>query len=169
MDGGVSRVRETAVVLSFRDRFVRSSQFVELFREGMALVDETAIYLDRQGRTDSKALPQAAAALFAPESMRLTARLMQVASWLLTQRAVANGDITALQAQTHRGTVGLTAQSRCEAASFGELPETFRRLIADSHRIHMRILHLDKLMKQAIHQDNGLMERTEVVRLASTA
>ena len=39
--------------------------------------------------------------------MRLTTRLMQIASWLLVQRAVAEGEITADQAQAEKNRVRL--------------------------------------------------------------
>ena len=42
--------------------------------------------------------------------MRLTTRLMQIASWLLVQRAVAEGEITPDQALREKNRVRLTAQ-----------------------------------------------------------
>ena len=59
----------------------------------MDLVEETAAYLDGAGRQESKLLSRNAALAYAAESMRLTTRLMQVASWLLVQRAVREGDM----------------------------------------------------------------------------
>src|SRR5882762_2194224 len=73
--------------------FARSELFERTFQEGMELVEETAAYLDGGGRQDSKLLSRAAALAYASESMRLTTRLMQVASWLLVQRAVREGDM----------------------------------------------------------------------------
>jgi len=63
--------------------FARSELFDRTFQEGMDLVEETAAYLDGAGRQDSKLLSRSAALAYAAESMRLTTRLMQVASWLL--------------------------------------------------------------------------------------
>jgi len=80
-DGTVWRA---AVVLDF----ARSELFDRTFQEGMALVEETASYLDGPGRQESKSLERRLALGYAGESMRLTTRLMQVASWLLVQRAV---------------------------------------------------------------------------------
>src|SRR5437667_4598328 len=71
--------------------FARSELFERTFQEGMGLVEETAAYLDGAGRQDSKLLSRNAALAYASESMRLTTRLMQVASWLLVQRAVREG------------------------------------------------------------------------------
>src|SRR5678809_807246 len=68
--------------------FARSELFERTFQEGMELVEQTATYLDGEGRQESKLLSRNAALAYAAESMRLTTRLMQVASWLLVQRAV---------------------------------------------------------------------------------
>ncbi|HQT54616.1 MAG TPA: DUF1465 family protein, partial [Phenylobacterium sp.] len=73
--------------------FARSELFDRTFQEGMDLVEETAGYLDGSGRQESKLLSRNAALAYAGESMRLTTRLMQVASWLLVQRAVREGDM----------------------------------------------------------------------------
>ena len=73
--------------------FAQSELFDRTFQEGMDLVEETAGYLDGSGRQESKLLSRSAALAYAAESMRLTTRLMQVASWLLVQRAVREGDM----------------------------------------------------------------------------
>tara|TARA_R110000868_G_scaffold101630_2_gene279697 strand:- start:13981 stop:14511 length:531 start_codon:yes stop_codon:yes gene_type:complete len=74
--------------------FATSEMFGKLFREGMDLVEETASYLDGTGRDDAKSLNRAGALSYATESMKLTTRLMQAASWLLAQRAVAEGEMS---------------------------------------------------------------------------
>ena len=80
--------------ISFAGRAAASNQFKTLYSEGMGLVEETASYLDGSGRAASKVLPRMASVLYAAESMRLTTRLMQMASWLLLQRAVNNGEMS---------------------------------------------------------------------------
>src|SRR5476651_1109077 len=84
-------------VSNVRD-FARSDLFDRTFKEGMALVEETAAYLDGDGRRDSRLLSREDALMYAGESMRLTTRLMQIASWLLVQRAVREGDMEAQDA-----------------------------------------------------------------------
>src|ERR1700691_4784360 len=69
--------------VSFGERLANSQIFADLFRVGMSLVEETATYLDGPGRHDSKKRERAGALAYATESMRLTTRLMQLASWLL--------------------------------------------------------------------------------------
>src|ERR1041384_6365416 len=91
--------------------FARSELFERTFEEGMALVEETAAYLDGPGRQDSKLLSRNAALAYASESMRLTTRLMQVASWLLVQRAVREGDMAPGAACEDRYRIGIEAVS----------------------------------------------------------
>src|SRR5438067_13530459 len=78
----------------FSEKLASSAAFSALFREGMDLVEETAAYLDGAGRTEAKALDRSASLTYATESMRLTTRVMQLASWLLLHRAVKEGEIT---------------------------------------------------------------------------
>ena len=66
--------------------------FERTFREGMDLIAEVSAYLDGIGRLESRRLSREAAADYAAESMRLTTRLMQVASWLMVQRSVREGE-----------------------------------------------------------------------------
>jgi regulator of CtrA degradation len=135
-----------AVMLSFRDRFTASPQFHALFREGMALVEKAADYLDSQGRRDAKTLKAPARLAYNNETMRLTTRLLQIASWLLLKRAVANGEITPEDVRNHKRRVRLIPQSASHPDGFAELPETLKSLIAASHALHERILRLDRLM-----------------------
>src|SRR5215208_1598510 len=139
--------------VDFGKTFVGSDGFKALFREGMLLVEDTAAYLDGPGRDESKALSRHAALTYASESMRLTTRLMQIASWLLVQRAVAEGEITPDQAQAEKNRVRLGSSELVTGlAEFDALPGRLRDLIALSVRLHARILHLDRLLSEATSQ-----------------
>src|SRR3990170_1597613 len=94
--------------VSFGERLANSQAFADLFRDGMALVEETATYLDGPGRAESKKLERSAALAYATESMRLTTRLMQLASWLLLHRAVKEGEMSLAQANKEKAKVKLT-------------------------------------------------------------
>ena len=96
-------------LVSFGQRLANSQVFSTLFREGMALVEETAAYLDGPGRKQAKALARSAALAYATESMRLTTRLMQLASWLLLHRAVKEGEMSLAQAHKEKAKVKLAA------------------------------------------------------------
>jgi len=125
--------------------FARSELFQRTFQEGMDLVEETAGYLDGAGRQASKLLSRNAALAYAAESMRLTTRLMQVASWLLVQRAVREGDMPALAACEDR--YRLTGEEVCRATGEAEgLPGELILLLDRSERLYERVRHLDRRM-----------------------
>jgi regulator of CtrA degradation len=148
MSLSLSRPFETDPV-SFAETFVLSEAFRELFREGMGLVEETAAYLDGAGREESRLLPRYGALAYASESMRLTTRLMQIASWLLVHRAVAENEITTDQARNEKNRVKLTVHDSISSPEqIALLPESLRALIDISERLHARIMHLDVLMSQ---------------------
>lgn len=129
----------------FIHRLAGSAAFKALFREGMTLVEEAAAYLDGPGREESRLLSRAAALAYSTESMRLTTRLMQVASWLLLQRAVNEGELTWGQAQADRLRVKLSRQDfGCAPDMFEQLPPTLRTLSKRSLRMQERVIHLDQ-------------------------
>jgi regulator of CtrA degradation len=131
--------------IPFIQRLAVSGAFKDLFREGMTLVEEAASYLDGPGRTESRGLSRSAALAYSTESMRLTTRLMQVASWLLLQRAVNEGELTSSQAQAERVRVKLSRQEYgCAPEVFEQLPPTLRSLSKRSLRIQERVIHLDQ-------------------------
>src|SRR5258708_26119556 len=88
------RFQSDGALVQFSERLTNSTAFGNLFREGMDLVEETAAYLDGVGRSEAKALDRSVSLTYATESMRLTTRLMQLASWLLLHRAVKEGEMT---------------------------------------------------------------------------
>ncbi len=136
--------------ISFARNFVKSDAFMQLFREGMGLVESTANYLDGDGRQESAALPREVSLIYATESMRLTTRLMQIASWLLVQRAVAEGEMTAEQARSENNKVRI-AESMLQptSAEAARLPERLRDLIAHSMRLQDRISRIETQMTAA--------------------
>lgn len=128
--------------VSFGERLAASQSFSRLFRDGMKLVEETAAYLDGPGRQDSKLLDRAASLAYATESMRLTTRLMQLASWLLLHRAVNEGEMSLAQANKERVRVKLPTEERPEDASL-MLPVPLHDLIARSKKLKDQIQRLD--------------------------
>ncbi len=127
--------------------FARSELFERTFKEGMALVEETAGYLDGPGRAASKRLSRAAALAYAGESMRLTTRLMQVASWLLVQRAVRDGEIQLGEASSEKyRLISREPQPTTSFAGSDELPESLKSLIIRGSAIYERVRRLDETM-----------------------
>jgi len=129
--------------VSFGARLAASQSFSALFREGMKLVEETASYLDGPGRKESKKLDRAGALSYATESMRLTTRLMQLASWLLLHRAVNEGEMSLAQANKEKTKVKLAAGEPIDHAAIKPLPEHLRRLIERAQKLHDDVRRLD--------------------------
>ncbi len=138
--------------VDFAARFAGSETFRALFREGMDLVEETASYLDGPGRAESRGLSRAASLIYATESMRLTTRLMQLASWLLLQRAVNEGEMTQEQAGLEKTKVRIEDRGGDRSGpGWDEVPVTLRDLVDRSRRLQDRIRRLD----DAIYADEA--------------
>jgi regulator of CtrA degradation len=133
--------------ISFGEKLAASEQFLFLFQEGMDLVSRAAAYLDGDGREEAKFLPRPAAVAYAVESMRLTTRLMQAASWLLLQRAVNEGELTRAEASAEKRRIRLSEQEIASNTDIlAKLPLRLRDLIGLSLRLQARIIHLDLLI-----------------------
>jgi regulator of CtrA degradation len=143
--------------VQFGERLASSQAFADLFRDGMALVEETATYLDGLGRQESKKLERAAALAYATESMRLTTRLMQLASWLLLHRAVKEGEMSLAQAGKEKSKVKLSGTDMHDSTNIELLPEALRRLIERTQKLYANVRRLD-----ATIYNQGAAERPAV-------
>lgn len=146
MNGFDVTFRDERDWVNFGDTYVTSEAFKVLFREGMTMVEEAAAYLDGVGREESRLMSRDGTLAYASESMRLTTRLMQIASWLLVQRAVSEGELTPAEAMQEKTRVRLSTAESFRGDVFGILPATLQDLIVRSRRLHGRILHLDGLI-----------------------
>jgi regulator of CtrA degradation len=144
--------------------FAASALFERTFDEGMALVEETARYLDGRGRDESSRLQRKAALVYAGESMRVTTRLMQAASWLLIQRAVHEGDMTPEDAAQERYRLGgreICMGKREEGIE--EMPAKLIDLLERSESLYKRIARLDDVLFRRTQSGTGV--RTHFKRL----
>jgi regulator of CtrA degradation len=132
-----------AALVHFSERLTNSAAFGALFREGMDLVEETAAYLDGVGRAEAKALDRSVSLTYATESMRLTTRLMQLASWLLLHRAVKEGEMTLIQANREKTKVKLSAADPSPDDMLSKLPPQLQELIVRSMTLQTKVRRLD--------------------------
>ncbi|MEM7069695.1 MAG: DUF1465 family protein [Pseudomonadota bacterium] len=130
--------------VNLAEKFANSEKFKVLFQDGMNLVEESANYLDGNGREDAKVLSRTAAMLYGSESMRLTTRLMQLASWLLLQRAANEGEMSREQLLEEKGKIKLAETvNKTDHPSWNELPENFIGLVSRSLTLQNRVITLD--------------------------
>jgi regulator of CtrA degradation len=137
------RSQGEAALVQFSERLTNSAAFGALFREGMDLVEETAAYLDGVGRSEAKALDRSVSLTYATESMRLTTRLMQLASWLLLHRAVKEGEMTLIQANREKTKVKLSAADPSPDDMLLKLPQQLQELIVRSMTLQAKVRRLD--------------------------
>jgi len=143
----MSGLSDNPTTIDFFARFTASETFDKVFKEGMGLVEETANYLDGLGRQDARLLDRHGAIAYATESMRLTTRLMQLASWLLLQRAIAAGEMTTEDARKEKHRISLSDIGRGNALTGSEqMPEALKDLVEHSLRLHMRVQKLDAML-----------------------
>lgn len=155
--------------------FTASKLFAKTFREGMDMVEETAAYLDGSGRQDSKQLGRNDALIYASQSMRLTTRLMQVASWLLVQRALKEGEMTGAEARAEKYRLVPERESDVQDAEpqdtkplsqyAASLPALLLDLLARSDKLYQRIVRLDRSLYGSINAQHGNTVADQISRL----
>lgn len=137
--------RGSVNTVKLAERRVFSHSFKPIYEEGMGLVEEAAEFLDGEGRILARGLSRTAASLYAAESMRLTTRLMQLASWLLLQRAANSGEMSREQVAAEKAKVSLdTAEPQEGAPGWEELPVEFCDLVRRSLRLEERVRRMDR-------------------------
>ncbi len=148
---GSSVPQNQCVTISFVERYTRSEQFDQIFKEGMGLVEASASYLDGQGRQDARELTPAIAMLYATESMRLTTRLLELASWLLVRRSLKSGEITPDEARVKRRRIKLATVARpAHIRGYEQLPDGLRALVDKSYALNDRIVQLDRALESPV-------------------
>ena len=150
--------------------FTASAMFERTFDEGMALVEETARYLDGRGREESKSLSRKAALVYAGESMRVTTRLMQAASWLLIQRAVQEGDMSSEDAASDRYRLGAReiCMGKREEGVEG-LPKKLIELLERSESLYRQIARLDEVLFRLPESHSGVQTQFDRLEAAVPA
>lgn len=135
--------RHSENTIPFRSRTGQPEKFMGLFREGMALVEETANYLDGPGRREAKTLTPFVALAYATESMRLTTRLTQMATWLLARRAVYHGEELPHAGSPNDPLLMPPITRLAGSKGYDEMPEKLRSLIEASYQFHAKIHRFD--------------------------
>lgn len=164
---------QSAETIRLAERRIFSDSFRELYSTGMTLVEDAAGYLDGEGRVAARTLDRVSATLYAAESMRLTTRLMQIASWLLLQRAANSGEMTRDQVAAEKKKVNLdSALSDPDAPGWSELPEEFLDLVTRSLSLQRLVQRVDSEIYERAGQsgntdaENPVNAQMELLRTA---
>lgn len=147
------------------------SVFDRLCEETMALIEETAAYIDTEGKLAARSLSTEVSALYARETVYLSTRLMQVASRLLLMRAEREGEMSSEQIQKETAKVSLSTPSlSLENDHWKELPEVFRHFVIRSLRIEerMRYMSYDKqqISSHTVENNNPVSQQIQLIKTA---
>jgi regulator of CtrA degradation len=112
-----------------------------LYCEAMLLADEARAYFDELGRGDRLSLDPLVRVGFSCESLKVTTRLMHIIAWLLTQRALAAGELTRDQARTPDRQLGEAVESDQDLLE--KLPDAALRLIRSSRDLYERVRRIE--------------------------
>ena len=130
----------------------RSALLEATYNEVLTLISRTADFVGAMKNGAVSGFDLGVGAAYTVESMRHTTRLMQAMAWLLTQRAVENGEMTAEEAQDPKYRLG--AVDICLAhpvAGAEQLPKHFREMIAQSEQIYRRLRRISAQMERPTH------------------
>jgi regulator of CtrA degradation len=142
----------------------RAALLESLYGDVLSLVSRTSDFV---GALKAGAVPGFtlnAGPAYTVESMRHTTRLMQVMAWLLTQRAVETGEMTAEEAADPKYQLGAADVCLAEPIAGADmLPKTFREMSAESDRVYRRIKRLAEQMDEPAPENpvHALLNRLE--------
>ena len=131
----------------------RTAFFDKTYSEALALTEEAYAYLADIDRMTVSAQSPTESLRLRGEAFRLTTRLMQVVSWLLTQRAVHNGELSAAEVAEGEN-FRLGAKQVCRDSSHHNhptIPATLSDMLDRSLNLYIRIERLDELTHRSIH------------------
>ncbi len=133
-----------------------------LYVEAMVLADEARAYFDRYSHEDRDQLDPVLRVSFSCESLKVTTRLMHIIAWLLTRRAVEDGEIDPLQALNPNHRLGDAVTTDFEQIC--KFPEEARALIATSVDLYNRVKRFDRNLvatRTAVSPARALMRQLE--------
>lgn len=128
------------------DSHIRRRLGERLYAEAMTLAEEARRYFDKAGRVERQSLDPATRVSFSCESLKVTTRLMHVIAWLLTQQAIAAGEITSREALDPSRRLGEAPSTDREVRN--RMPERAGTLITASEDLYRRVSRLDAALDQ---------------------
>ena len=118
------------------------------FDEGVALTQEARNYIAYHEQSDRRDFELSRCLQVGYQHTRVSARLIQVMTWLLAMKALLSGEISPEQFTAPQ--YALTDSEEC-SSSMGEddetIPTGLRDLLVRSHALYSRIIRLDDMVR----------------------
>ena len=121
--------------------------FTRTYDEALDLIVEARNYMVHTRPVPRRSRPSGDNLRLSCEALRVTSRLTQVMAWLMLQRAVQDGEISAQEACDEKNR--LSGQSVCLVESGvedNELPAGLRSLLNRSLMLYKRISRLEEMV-----------------------
>jgi regulator of CtrA degradation len=121
--------------------------FSRTYDEALDLIVEARNYMVHSRPTGRRVRPSGDNLRLSCEALRVTSRLTQVMAWLMLQRAVQDGEISAQEACDEKNR--LSGQSVCLDDGGGEdndIPAGLRSLLSRSLSLYKRISRLEEMV-----------------------
>lgn len=125
--------------------------FHRTYDEAMDLMVEARNYMRFVERRERVRMGSMAGLRMSCEALRVTSRLTQVMAWLLMQRAVQHGEVSAEQSLAEH--CRLSGGSVCLDETHSEddsLPNGLRSLMDRSFRLYVRVARLEEMMVRRV-------------------
>src|SRR5512146_2592986 len=134
--------------------FPATAFFSRSYDETLNLVRESRDYLRDRGAADRTDLDPIVGLAWGAEISRLTTRLTNLMAWMLLQRAVHGGEITAVEACDQApalGSIKVCLEPACIDPA--RLPSELGELLDRSARLYQRIARLDEMVRRDVAND----------------
>jgi regulator of CtrA degradation len=118
------------------------------FDEGVALTQEVRNYIAYHETADRREFELSRCLHVGYQHTRVSARLIQVMTWLLAMKALLSGEISPSQFTSPQ--YALTDSEECSSdkgETDSEIPEGLRDLLLRSHALYSRIQRLDAMVR----------------------
>ena len=121
------------------------------FDEGVALTLEVRNYIAYHEQADRREYDLARCLQVGYQHTRVSARLIQVMTWLLAMKALLAGEISPDQFAAPQYAMTVTDECRSPSGpELVELPTGLRSLLERSHLLYQRIQRLDDMVRQKL-------------------
>lgn len=121
-----------------------------LLDEAIAVAEDARDWLERRQTEPGRAMRSLLEVLIeARETSRLTSRAAHCVAWLLARKALAGGEIDAVQAAAPAHRLGDRAVCLARSDDAAVLPRRLAELLERSERLYTRIDRLDRMLEAA--------------------
>ena len=127
-----------------------------LYTEAMVLADEARSYFE-SGRFHEESDPDDRLAVsFSCESLKVTTRLMHCIAWLLNQKALHSGELSAGEAWNRDRVLGCAPDT--DQAMTDRFPEEARQIVMASEELFQRLHRLSTNMEREMAAESAVQD-----------